>query len=115
LTAPAVSVTVTTYNHERFVEQCLDSLAKQTFNDFETVIVDDCSTDRTVERIEAWLANNSFNAQLLVNHRNLGICATRNRVLRRCRGQFLSSLSGDDYCEPDKIQRQLQFFEKLDA
>jgi glycosyltransferase involved in cell wall biosynthesis len=115
VTAPAVSVTVTTYNHERFVEQCLDSLATQTFDPFETVIVDDCSTDGTVERIEAWLDNNSYNARLLVNHRNLGICPSRNRGLGQCRGRFVSSVSGDDFYEPDKIERQYRFFDKLDA
>jgi glycosyltransferase involved in cell wall biosynthesis len=115
VTTPAVSVTVTTYNHERFVEQCLDSLAMQTFDDFETVIVDDCSTDGTVERIEAWLDKTSFDARLLVNDRNLGICASRNRGLRQCRGRYLSSISGDDYSEPDKIERQHQFFETLDG
>jgi glycosyltransferase involved in cell wall biosynthesis len=54
VTTPAVSQFVFTYNHEPFVEQCLDSVAAQTFDDFELVIIDDCSTDRTVERIEAW-------------------------------------------------------------
>jgi glycosyltransferase involved in cell wall biosynthesis len=115
VTAPAVSVALTTYNHERFVEQCLDSIAQQTFDDLEAVIVDDCSTDRTVERIEAWLGKNALNAQVLVNDRNRGICASRNIGLRRCRGEFVSSVSGDDYFEPDKLERQLRFFEQLDG
>jgi glycosyltransferase involved in cell wall biosynthesis len=112
---PAVSVCVTTYNHERFVEQCLDSIAHQTFDDFELVVVDDCSTDRTVERIEIWLGKTSLKAQLLVNNRNLGICASRNIGLRRCRGQFLSSVSGDDYYEPNKLEHQYRFFQTVDA
>jgi glycosyltransferase involved in cell wall biosynthesis len=114
VTAPAVSVAVTTYNHERFVEECLDSIAQQTFDDFEIVIVDDCSTDRTVERIAAWLRNNALNTRLLVNNRNRGICASRNLGLRHSRGRYVSSISGDDYFEPDKLERHYGFFEELD-
>ena len=115
MTPAAVSVTVTTFNHERFVEQCLDAVAKQTFDDLETVIVDDCSTDGTVERIDTWLSTNSFDARLLVNSRNLGMCASRNRGLRSCRGEFVASVDGDDYCEPERIERQYEFFESLDV
>jgi glycosyltransferase involved in cell wall biosynthesis len=114
VTTPAVSQLVTAYNHERFVEQCLDSIARQTFDDFELVIVDDCSTDRTVERIKAWLRNCPINARLVVNERHLGICATRNVALQHCHGEFLSSISADDYYEPDKIERQYRFWEELD-
>jgi glycosyltransferase involved in cell wall biosynthesis len=115
VTNPAVSQIVFTYNHEPFVEQCLDSVAAQTFDDFELIIIDDCSTDRTVERIEAWLSKSPLEARLIVNGRNLGICATRNVALRVCRGEFLSTVSGDDYYEPDKIERQYRFWQELDG
>jgi len=115
VTTPAVSQIVFTYNHERFVEQCLDSVAAQTFDDFELVIIDDYSTDRTVERIEAWLNKSPLDARLIVNERNLGICATRNVALGVCRGEFLSTVSGDDYYEPDKIERQHGFWQELDG
>ena len=87
VTTPAVSQIVFTYNHERFVEQCLDSVAAQTFDDFELIIIDDCSTDRTVERIESWLSESPLEARLVVNERNLGICATRNIALRALPGR----------------------------
>jgi glycosyltransferase involved in cell wall biosynthesis len=115
VTNPAVSQIVFTYNHEPFVEQCLDSVAAQTFDDFELIIIDDCSTDRTVERIEAWLSKSPLEARLIVNGRNLGICATRNVALGVCRGEFLSTVSGDDYYEPDKIERQYRFWQELDG
>jgi glycosyltransferase involved in cell wall biosynthesis len=112
--APAVSQVVLAYNQEPFVEQCLDSVAQQTFDDFELVIVDDCSTDRTVERIEAWLRNASLDARLVVNERNLGACASHNVALRHCRGTFISSVSADDFYEPDKIEREYEFWGELD-
>lgn len=106
---------VVAYNHERFVEQCLDSVAGQTFDDFETIIMDDCSTDRTVDRIEAWLDKTPFSARLLVNDSNRGLCATCNRAIRHSRGEFISIVSADDYYEPDKLERQYSFAEQLDA
>jgi glycosyltransferase involved in cell wall biosynthesis len=114
VTAPAVSQIVLAYNHEHFVEQCLDSLAKQTFDDFELVIVDDCSTDRTVERIEAWLRSASLDARLVVNERNVGACASHNIALEHCSGELISIVSADDYYEPEKIERQHRFWEELD-
>jgi glycosyltransferase involved in cell wall biosynthesis len=115
VTTPAISQIVLAYNHEPFVEQCLDSVAKQTFDDFELVIVDDCSTDRTVERIEAWLRNASLDARLVVNKCNFGACASHNIALQHCKGEFISSVSADDYYEPEKIERQQRFWEELDG
>jgi glycosyltransferase involved in cell wall biosynthesis len=115
VTPPAVTVVVVAYNHERFVEQCLDSVAGQTFDDFETVIVDDCSTDQTVERIEAWLDKTSFSARLLVNDSNRGVCTNCNRAIRLSRGQFIVTVSADDYFEPDKLAREYAFAELFDT
>ncbi len=114
MSRPAVSLIVHTYNHEPFVDECLDSVSRQTFRDFEVVILDDCSTDGTVERIRAWLPKAPVEVRLVVNPRNLGLCVSRNLALGFCRGEFLSILSGDDYYAPDKIERQYEFFQTLD-
>jgi glycosyltransferase involved in cell wall biosynthesis len=113
--SPAVSQIVTSHNHERFVEQCLDSIANQTFDDLELVIVDDCSTDGTVERIESWLGNREVNARLVVNARNLGLCASRNVALRHCRGDLVSVVDADDYYEPERIERQYRSWHELES
>lgn len=111
---PAVTLMVVTYNHERYVDQCLASVAAQTFRDLEVVVIDDASVDGTVDRIRPWLAKIPFETRLIVNERNLGICATRNRVVGAARGTFLSALSGDDFYEPDKIDRQHRVLSELD-
>ncbi len=110
---PAVSVLVQTYNHECYIDQCLESLARQTFRDFEVVIVDDASDDGTVERVRAWLGRTSVAARLIVNEQNRGICASRNLGLRQCRGRFVAGLAGDDYYEPEKLEWQYAFFATL--
>jgi glycosyltransferase involved in cell wall biosynthesis len=106
-------VIATTYNHGRFVEQCLDAIAAQTSRDFELVIMDDCSTDGSVAAIRSWLERTGFPAQLIVNEQNRGICATRNIALAHCAGEFISSVAGDDYFEPEKLEHQYAFFQSL--
>ncbi len=110
---PAVSILLQTRNHEHYIDQCLDSLSRQTLGDFEVVIVDDASTDRTTDRVREWLARAPVPAGLIVNEENLGICRSRNLGLRRCRGAFVAGLSGDDYYEPRRLEWQLEFFRTL--
>lgn len=105
-----MSVLVTTFNHADFVEEALDSLRDQTTDDFEVIITDDASTDGTAEVIEAWLARTGFDASFIRNDHNRGICANRNAALKRARGEFVCSLSGDDAYQPERIERQLARF-----
>ena len=111
---PAISVIVGTYNHEPFVEESLDSVRRQSFRDFELIVIDDCSSDGTVDRIRAWSARSDVPITLIVNETNRGICASRNRALARARGKYVSTLSGDDVYEPDKLERQYCAFESYD-
>ncbi len=75
---PTVSVLALSYNHERFVDESLDAIGKQTFRDFELIIVDDCSTDDTARRVEHWLERTGFPATFVRNETNLGVSASRN-------------------------------------
>lgn len=109
-TTPVVSVLVTTYNHSRFVIECLDSVRAQTFRDFEVVITDDASSDGTADVIEAWLARTGFPARFVRNRTNRGICANRNTGLSLTSAPFVCSLAGDDAYEPDRLERQAVFF-----
>jgi len=111
---PAVTLMVITYNHERYVDECLRAVAAQTFTDLEVIVIDDASTDGTVERIRPWLDRLPFATRLLVNERNLGICATRNRAIAATSGSFLCSVSGDDFYEPEKIASQHAVISTLD-
>lgn len=114
-TTPAVSVLLSAYRHEAYVEQALDSVADQSFRDFELIITDDCSPDGTVERISCWLAGTGYPARFIRNHRNLGICKVRNQALSFARGRYVCSLAADDWYEPDRLARQCEFFASLPA
>lgn len=112
---PRVSVIVITRNHGAYIEQALTSLDSQTFRDFHVVVVDDNSSDSTTDCIRRWVARTSLDAALIYNERNLGMCASRNRALAACRGEFVAALSGDDYYEPDRLDRQVGFFDAQDG
>jgi glycosyltransferase involved in cell wall biosynthesis len=107
---PTVSVLVTTYNHADYVRECLESLAAQSFRDFEVIVTDDASPDGTADLIAAWLAERAFPAHFLRNRTNRGLCANRNSALALARGRFVCSLAGDDAYEPERIERQVAAF-----
>jgi glycosyltransferase involved in cell wall biosynthesis len=111
--SPPVSILLITKNHARYIDQAIESLERQTSDEFEVIVIDDCSTDGATDRLRAWVADTRRPARLIVNTRSLNICENRNQFLRVCRGAFVVSLSGDDYYEPDRISRQLGFFRTL--
>jgi len=103
----AVTVVVAAYNHERFIEQALDSVAAQTFRDFQFLIFDDCSTDRTVDRVNAWLARNNLPVTFVANKVNRGICAVWNQARALASTPLMCVLAGDDWFESDRLFRQV--------
>jgi hypothetical protein len=107
---PAVSVLLTAYNHEDFIEQALESVASQTCRDFEFIVSDDCSTDGSADRIRSWFQRTSMPATLIFNETNLGITKVRNNALRKASGEYVCSLAADDFYEPNRIAVQLAAF-----
>ena len=108
-----VSVLVITQNHAPFIDQCLDSVERQTSPEFDVIVIDDCSTDGTTDRVRRWAERTKHDVRVIVNPRSRGMCENRNQFLRASRGVLVTSLSGDDYYEPDRLARQLAFFRTL--
>lgn len=108
-----LSVLIITYNQERYIAQALDSvLAQRTDFDFEIVVGDDGSTDKTREILRDYQGRYPGKIRLLLPENNTG--ATRNFIntYRACRGQFVAILEGDDYwTSPGKLQLQVDFLE----
>jgi glycosyltransferase involved in cell wall biosynthesis len=111
--APKVTVVALAYNHEPYVEQSLDAVAAQTFRDVEVIVMDDASTDGTAERIRAWAARTGFPATYVFHDENRGVCACRNEALALARGTYLASAACDDVYEPDRLERQVAFFDSM--
>jgi glycosyltransferase involved in cell wall biosynthesis len=98
---PLVSVLVPAYNHEAFVQCCLDSILADPYPAKEIVIIDDGSTDRTAGRIEEWLSRHRGHIAVeYVSRENKGIAATLNELAARARGEFLRIGASDDYLLP---------------
>jgi len=108
---PVVTVLVTAYNAEAYLETALASALKQTFDDFEVIVVDDGSTDGTwqaLTRVQSVKVR-----RLRQEHRGRG--AAVNRAAEQARGRFLAFLDADDAWRPQKLERQLEVFEKRPA
>jgi glycosyltransferase involved in cell wall biosynthesis len=100
---PVVSISMVTYNHEKYVADAIRSVLNQSFRDLELVVVNDGSTDGTAAQIATFA-----DPRLVVIHQdNRGPSAATNRALAACRGRYVALFSGDDVCHPDRIRRQL--------
>lgn len=107
---PLVSVLVPAFNHERFVERCLDSVLEDPYPAKEIVIIDDGSTDGTGGRIAAWIARHGHQVPIeYVSRPNKGIAATLNELAARSRGDFLRLGASDDYLLPGGLGAQVDY------
>ncbi|MFZ0638346.1 MAG: glycosyltransferase [Candidatus Acidiferrales bacterium] len=108
-----VSVAMITYNHERFIAQALESVLAQQVNfDYEIVVGEDCSTDRTREILMDFHRRYPDKIVPLLRERNLGTMPNFEATLAKCQGKYLAILEGDDCWKfPDKLQRQVDFLD----
>jgi len=95
---PAVSVLMTAFNRERYVAPAIESVLAQTFGDFELIVVDDGSKDRTVDIARSYEADPRV--RVVVNERNLGDYPNRNRAAALARGRFIKYQDSDDVMYP---------------
>ena len=105
-----VSVLITAYNAEPWIAETLGSAVGQTWRTLEVVVVDDGSTDGTLDVIRT-IAGEHTDVVRVVAQENRGACAARNRALTEARGDFIQYLDADDLIEPDKIERQMRQLE----
>lgn len=110
---PKVSVVMITYNHEKFIEQAVNSvLMQETDFDYEIIIGEDCSTDRTREILVELQKEYADKIKLVLNPQNLGMLPNFVNVLSMARGEYVALLEGDDYwIDKYKLAKQVQFLE----
>ena len=105
-----VSVVIPVYNSEQYITECIDSALTQTYQNIEIIIVDDGSTDNTVNIIS------EYNNELikLFHQKNAGSGAARNHGIEQASGTWIAFLDADDIWLPDKLQKQLEHCSDLD-
>ncbi|MDP9071275.1 MAG: glycosyltransferase [Actinomycetota bacterium] len=103
-----MSVVVPSFNNARFIEATIDSVLTQTFDDLELIVIDDGSSDDSVERIRGRLEQAPEGPVCrLVSRENRGIARTLNEGLALSRGRYFAYLDSDDTWEPTRLERQL--------
>jgi teichuronic acid biosynthesis glycosyltransferase TuaG len=101
-----VSIIVTVYNCEKYIYDCLTSVINQTYKNLEIIVVDDCSTDNSLNVIKTI---KDKRIKLVKLKKNYGTAVARNRGVYHSTGRYLCFLDGDDYWNLDKIEKQLKF------
>jgi glycosyltransferase involved in cell wall biosynthesis len=101
---PLVSVIVPAYNAETTLPDTVDSIQRQSFRNFELIVINDGSTDGTLE----WLQTVRDDRLRVFNYPNGGLAVARNRGIERVRGEFISFIDSDDLWTPDKLALQLE-------
>lgn len=103
-----VSIITPSWNSERYIANTIRSVQNQTYKNWEMIIVDDCSTDNTVEIVEK-MAKQDSRIRLFKQQTNGGAAKARNRSLKEATGRFIAYLDADDIWKPDKLEKQLAF------
>jgi glycosyltransferase involved in cell wall biosynthesis len=107
---PKVSIIVTNYNYADYIDDCLQSVARQDYPEIECVIVDDCSTDESADRIRNYIAANTSHVsfRILVHEHNQGQFAAFRTGLKHSTGTFITFLDADDLLLPDFVSEHVR-------
>lgn len=108
---PLVSVFLPTYNHEKFLPECLESIFAQDYTNLEVVCGDDCSTDNTANIMRQYAKKYSKKFLPIYHKTNLGFVGNFNTILAKCTGKYIVFFSGDDVMLPGKITKLVEFME----
>lgn len=114
---PVATVIIPAYNHENYIEQCLESVISQTYENIELVIINDGSTDKTGEIISSWCERlfDRFPRFVFVNKPNEGMCKALNMGLDLSVGEYVAVCASDDIMLPMRIEKQVQYLQDRKA
>lgn len=110
-----VSIIVPVYNAVKYIETTIDMVSRQTYKDWELILVDDASTDGSADLIEKLVSSQGKRVRLIRKNVNEGAAAARNTGIDASAGRYIAFLDADDVWMPDKLQKQIAFMEKTGA
>jgi len=103
-----VSIITPLYNSEKFISETIESVLSQKYNNWEMIIVDDCSTDGGVEIVKDYKRNDE-RIKLIQLDKNSGAAIARNKAIEYAKGRFIAFLDSDDLWHPNKLKKQIDF------
>lgn len=107
-----VSVIIPNYNNQQYLSECLNSVLNQTFNEFEIIVIDDCSTDHSRKILHEFAAKDD-RITVIENEVNMGVVKTRDRGIAAARYPYITTLDSDDYYRnPTKLEMEVRILEE---
>ena len=107
---PLVSIVMAAYNEEKYIKEAIESILSQTYSNFEFIIVNDGSTDKTEDII---LAFPDHRIKYIKNEQNLKLIASLNKGLTAATGKYIARMDSDDISVPERLEKQVRFMESL--
>lgn len=112
ISPPLVTIGVALYNHERYIETCLESLLQQSYPNLQIIVIDDGSEDRSYEIARECCEQHGRRSDCTITTRaNRGLCNTLNEIAKLAAGTYISFVGSDDYWMPNKIADQVAYLE----
>lgn len=109
MSVPKISIITPTFNHEKYITECIESVVRQTYPNWEMIIIDDGSTDGTPDIIKRY--NDSRIIYIRKDHKGIdNLVDSYNRALKISNGEFILILEGDDYIPANRLEIQLLTF-----
>lgn len=105
-----VSIIMPSYNTAKYIDETVKSVFAQTYENWELIIVDDCSTDNTDDVVKQFLSDERI--KYFKNAVNSGAAVSRNRAIKEAKGKWIAFLDSDDLWVSDKLEKQIRFMEK---
>lgn len=106
-----ISVVMSVYNAEKYLRSAIDSILKQTYGDFELILINDCSKDSSAEIIKEYQQQDE-RVVVLENEENMGLTKSLNRGLSIAKGEYIARMDADDICALDRFEKQNKFLDE---
>lgn len=107
-TTPLVSIIMPTYNSEKYISESINSIINQTYQNWELLITDDFSTDRTIDKVKALIKDDN-RIKLFLLQKNSGPGVARNNSIKMAKGRYIAFCDSDDKWKSEKLDKQLNF------
>ena len=105
---PKVSLIMKVYNGEAYLKEAINSILNQTYQDFEFIIIDDGSFDRSPDIVRQYTDER---IRFLQNEQNMGLCATQNKAIQAARGEYIAVMDCDDISYKTRLEKQVAFLD----